>query len=503
MKKLKLKAALFLMSFFVISAAFAQVQIVNMETILPIGSDVTFVTNGSVDGLQVDWGDGIFSSVERSNLEQHYLRIKGKVKGANIVVKCDRNLVFFDCSHCGLSELNLNEAHDLELLSCSNNSLTTLELKKMLSLTDLDCSNNRITDIVFTSSDKNSVSKDLPVIENLNLSNNQLTGNYIWKLPTLKNLNISYNNFRGVYVYDQSLQSINCSNNVLKTYLNFNRLENLQNIVCFNNECNSLFLYNSGEKVQQLICDDNNIIDIDLCKALNLHDLSCSNNGIKNLALPERFFLSSLNVSDNNLDFSVLPSIREAPEYLSFEPQQPFTLQNVEGFELKDGIPYCLVSESWSNRHYVNFKKQGSLVNRRIDAIFSFRSIGEDGEETELIKRTSSTGNGDYYINRGKAAFFNPFKKVYAELVSRSYGYTIKSEAFAIGDDITGVHEVIKDDAQIEIIVQKGALNVSGTGSVVVRMLDGKCVWQGQINGNVIISLNKGIYIVNNKKVVL
>ena len=474
-----------------------------MKTLVPSGSDITLVVNGSARGLKADWGNGEIVDVSPAQHTSALLTIKGTVQGESIRLFCDENLTFLDCEHCDLTDLGLEEARDLHSLYCAHNELSVLDLRKMHQLVDLDCSYNQLNKIVFSSYDRKRACEDLPLIEHLDISHNKFTNTYNWYLPTVRHLNISDNKFTLVGINDTSLQLLNCSDNQLKGKLNLEKSEQLQSLLTCNNQQTELALYNKGEHVEQLFCDSNKLQSHDLEHAAGLKDLSCPDNALKQLILPVKTHLSSLNISGNRLDFSVLPGKRTAPEYLSFMPQQPFDFTNVDGIMVKDHVPYVPLSESWSRRHYINLSSQGTLTDKHYDAEYVWYNIGEDHSVNEMTQRKSSSGTEDFYINRGKIAFFTPHKKAYVKMISKSYGYTIESVPIAIGDDVTAIENLTVDKGKLKMEINSSHLLFTGNGIITIFTPAGKCVWSGIIEGQEQVELPKGIYIVNKVKVVL
>ena len=478
-------------------------QRVKMATSLLEGSEISFLINASCNGVKVDWGDGVLRETTSVDSSAFMMKLNGQVKGTNLVISCDQNLTMLDCEHCGLTALKLDEARELESLYCGNNALTNLDLRKMTKLKDLSCFDNKIRKISFSTNDAKNVSNDLPVIENLNISKNSFTGTYSWKLPTLVNLDVSANRFSRLTLSNPSLQTLNCSDNQLRGQLSLSQVEKLQCLICFNNQCTSLSLFEGGKNIQQLVCDDNQLQSLDLSQAAAIRDFSCSLNRLKSVRMPVKATLSSLNVSDNQLDFSVLPAKNLAPRFLAFLPQCSFGWEQIEGVERKDNVAFIPVSESWSNRHFISINKQGTLANGRRDAIYTWYTMSADGSVREMTRRTSSSGTEDFFTSQGKFAFFTPQPKAYVELTSKSYGFTITSEPVAIGDDVTGVNDVRTVSTSMQVLIGKGALMLVGDGKAAIHTVDGKCVWEGHVDGRKTITLSKGIYVVNNNKVVL
>ena len=481
----------------------AQDKLVKLTTVKEIGQSITIAVNHS-KGITVDWGDGQAVPYQTDKTEAIF-NIEGKVKGEVITVSGGPNWRVLSCKNCGITNIDLSQAKKLQSLYCQNNKIDSLNLSGMTSLIDLDCSNNNISKLIFTQG--SSAKEDLASLESFNISNNKMEGKYNLKIEKLKHLNVANNNFSNLYVFDRNIQTIICNNNKIKSYLNLNSMKNLNNLVCGNNEITSLMFATNGEQMKQLYCENNKIESIDLEKADGLLALVCSNNNIKSYNASKESAPNIIYVDNNSLTFSCLPSKREAPKYLSFEPQNAFDLSKAPGVKTKDGIPYIQLAPSWAEaREYgINLQKECSLSNGRTDAYFAWYSINPDGSETQLKQRKNPSGEGDFYANSGIFGFFNPYKKAYVKLTSRSYGFVIKSLPIAIGDDVTAVENVTAANNGLTVSVADGAIVLNSNTAIVVNIftIDGKQVWKNTISGETSVSLPKGVYVVNGKKVIL
>lgn len=502
MKKNSFFVSALLGCFLLAGPALAQDKSVKLTTNKTAGETITLMVNHS-KGITVDWGDGqpVTYNPEKKD---GFCSIEGTVKGEVITITGKNTWNTLGCSNCGITSIDLSNAKTLQSLYCDNNALSSLDLRGMTQLADLDCSNNQIKELVFNSTSASEIAKDLASIENFNISNNQLSGTYYMKLPTLQTINASNNQYNKFFVYDDDLRSVNCSNNELAGFISLSKCPKLSNVICFNNDFTGISFSNEGASVKQVVCDDNAIGKMDLGKAEELKDLSCANNEMKDLTIHEKSKLNSYKASGNRLTLKALPQKRYAPDNMAFEPQLPFDIAGTEGFLKKNDIPYAPVSDSWSDRQMVNFKEACSVAGGRFDAKEQCFAINEDGTETELSRRSTSSGDEDYYFLSGKFAFFRPYKKAYIALTSKSYGYTIKSIPFAIGDDVTAV-ESVTDNSGLNIYTANGeiVLNSSAATQVHIYTIDGKNVWHGQVNGTENVRLPKGVYVVNGKKIIL
>lgn len=490
------------------SPAMAQEKTVRLTTAKELGSPMTLLVNHTSKGITVDWGDGQAESYKTSK-EEGICAIEGTVKGTTITISGGSTWDMLSCDNCGLTDIDLSGATELRSLYCQNNQLDSISLKGMTKLVDLDCSNNNISKLIFSGAESQGAT-DLASIETLNLANNQLSGSngqYYISLPTLQYLNISGNKYSTVYIYDPQLKGLDCSNNEIKNSLNLTRCTALTNLNCSGNNIPTLKFANSGSTLYHVICDNNAIEELDLTNSADLYDLSCSNNKISTMTVNDRASINSLNVANNSLAFNVLPPSNKRPEYISFEPQAPFDISKVDGMKEKDGVPYAELAPSWADRNEtaIDLKTFCSLSSGRLDATYQWVKVNENGSESDMSLVTTSSQEGDYSASAGKFSFFTAQKKAYVKLTSKTYGFVINSTPIAIGDDITGTDNITANSNELQITTAGNAIVMScGTSTAVnIYTIEGKKAWNGNVYGTVNVTLPKGIYIVNGKKVIL
>jgi hypothetical protein len=134
-------------------------------------------------------------------------------------------------------------------------------------------------------------------------------------------------------------------------------------------------------------------------------------------------------------------------------------------------------------------------------------SVDANGVKKELVLAKSSDRDQDYYNSKFNFTFFKGQPSVYGELSSKAYpDLVIKTDYFAVGKEniLVGVENVKAEE--LSITISQGALVLqSGTPMPVnVYSTDGKLVWKGEVDVNPLtVSLPKGIYLVNGKKVLL
>lgn len=482
----------------------AQNKMVKLTTAKEIGQPINFFVNHNSKGVTIDWGDGQPQTYTTKKADG-ICHIEGSVKGKVISISGNANWTMLSCQNCGLTSIDLSQAQGLVSLYCPNNQLTSINLKGMTKLADLDCSNNKISRVLFTQF--NHPEKDLESIENINFSNNNFSGKYKYDFSTIKNLNISNNRYTSIVLDSPNLKSLDCSNNNIVGTINLNTCTQLENLVVSNNNISSLVLAEEGKNLKQLFCDNNNLYKLQLTNAADLMDLDCHNNNITQVNVNEKTTAEIINVSNNAMGFSALPPKHLAPKYISFEPQAVINVSHVPGMMHKDNVPYAPIAQNWSENKTVciDLSQFCNLANGRSDVNAHWFSVNPDGSETEMVARTSSSGKGDVYNGRGYFAFYTPQKKVYGKFTSKSYGFTITCTPFAVGDDITAVDRVIADGNELTISVVQGNIQLNSATATAVNIctIEGKPAWQQVVSGQTTVSLPKGVYIVNGKKIIL
>ena len=506
MKKSMILASALLGGFLLLTPSVnAQKRMVKMTTSKAAGSPITLQVNRSLRGYTVDWGDGKPVTYQTSN-KDFINTIEGTTKGSNITITGDTDWYMLNCANCSLTAIDLSKAKELQSLYCQHNELTQLDVRDMKWLVDLNCSHNKISHFEFTNA--SNPADDLQQIESLNISHNKFTERYLWRLNNLQTLIANDNEFSYFYVYDPEIKYVDCSNNQIKNFMVLTQSPKISTLNCHGNNIVALKFANDGENVKQLICDGNKIKSINIANADNLTDISCCNNQAKELTISGKARdISSYNAKGNALSLHSLPGKGSEPQYIEFLPQNPFDISQAEGILVKEDVPYAAVAASWNDRNKttIDLKSFCSSANDRFDATYQWFVINPDGSETEMTKRTSNNGSQDYYGSFGKFAFFTPQKKAYLQLTSKNYGYIVKSMPIAIGDDITGVENVTTALEILHISSRGNTIILSCSKNIQVNIYNvaGKNVWNGTVCGTETVSLPKGVYIVNGKKVML
>lgn len=480
----------------------AQEQTVTLTTARAAGEELTLLLNKAT-GLSVDWGDGTFVPVERG--ESEIIEVTGKVLGPTVVVKGGSSLTLLGCASCGLTSLDASGAPQLRSLYCQNNELSSLDITGLAELTDLNCANNALTELALGEA-------AYPVLETVNVSGNRLGGTFVIRQDKLQYIDVSDNEFTRVYANsDPSLNVLICSNNKLSGSLSLNtNVSNLSAVVCHGNALTGITV-NSGSglpSLRTLICDDNGLKTLNLSQSEGLAYLSCQRNSLASVSLHAKARPSAFHCGDNSLTFSSFPSVR--PEAFSADPQSDIDISGQLGL-LEGGYLYMRLCPSYAERN--DYALDLDAYRRDASGLtavqFSCIRVEADGSETELERGTSSSAPKDYSNTSGKLAFFNAAKEVYVRMTHTRYpGFALRTIPFAVCDpdgDLTGIGRADASGG-LSASVEGGRLLLSSPSAQEVRVysVDGRPAWTGRVGAEpVVVSLPRGVYVVNGRKVAL
>ena len=489
----------------------AQTEVGTARLVSQSEAPITLRVNNNYEGVLVDWGDGNAVLYKEVSGTERVITGTPAYKGATITITGYSGWDMLDCSECQVSELNLMVATNLKSLYCQNNLLTELDLSGMTNLVDLDCGNNQIKELIFTDPSKTEV--DLPVIENFNVSNNQLSGTFRIRTATLQYVNIAGNQYTTIYVDSNTgLNTLICDNNQIKI-INVKNSTKLATLLSTGNPVTSFQLSsntNKGAALQQLVISGNTVKggELDLSDATQLYDLDVYDCGLTSLIMPAKVTSNTLRLGKNSLGLGVLPLSAQKPNALQFEPQATIDISGATGIIDENGVPRVDVKE-WANRtqntlDLSDYRLIGVRegATSKPDGEYEWYDVDANGTETLLKKGTSSSAPNDYYASNGKFSFFTAHKKAYATVRSKTYDVQVKLSPIVIGTDITAIHS-ITDGQGFNVTSESGSLIITGSESpITVYSVDGRKVWSGRTSTEgTRINLPRGIYIVNGKKV--
>lgn len=290
-----------------------------------------------------------------------------------------------DCSDNLLTNIDVTQLSNLNILWCYDNQLTTLNIAQNTNLNALRCENNGLT--------------SLNLSNNINLVDLACEGNEISSLDVTNNLNLS---------------RFQCANNLLTT-LDVSRNINLSYLSCEENQLTDLDLTTNG-RLAVLLCFFNQLTQLDLSQNSSLAVLECSSNN-----------LCSLNIKNGNnnnvtlMDFDSNPdlicvvvddpdrdhSLWEPPNFSNYVDSNEACSNFVPVDSLDDfiGITYTLPSIIDGN-YYSESEGNGFLLNigdqiTTSQTIYIYNEINCNSNESIFNVIITDT---DYFIPK----FFTP-----------------------------------------------------------------------------------------------
>lgn len=475
----------------------AQEQTVRLTTAKAAGSEVTLMLN-KAGGLSVDWGDGTFVPVEKGEAE--VIEVTGKVLGPEIVVKGGASFTLLGCAGNELTAIDASGATGLRSLYCQHNRLTSLDISGLRGLTDLNCADNALESLPMDE-------KMFPEMEVVDVSGNRLGGTFAIRQDKMQYLDISNNRYTRVYVNsDPNLGVLICSHNKLENSLSLNaNAGNLAAVVCNGNGIPAITV-NAGNglpSLRTMVCDDNGLRTLNLSQSEGLAYLSCQRNELSSVDLHAKARPAAMHCGHNKLTFASFPPAM--PASFTAEPQADIDLSGqIEQVGGHDYMPLC---PSYGERNNYSLDMDAYRRDASGLTVVQFACFGQvdGGAETQLERGTSSANPKDYSNTSGKLAFYKPMEGVYVQLSHPRYpDFTLKTTRFNVGD-MTGMGQV-QAAGGLAVAVSGGTLTLScdAPQSVRVYTAAGKAVWTGRVDaGAVSLSLPKGVYVVNGRKVVL
>lgn len=454
------KITLFVLCFVIFSLS-AQQQTFTMSTEQPTGAIFRFVVNyGAV--VEVDWGDGVSEQITVTSEA-----LTGTLKGSNVVVS-GYNITALDCADAGLTALNVTELTELTSLNCHSNLIASLDVTKNRQLRTLNCSHNQLVTL-------------------------NLTG-----LTLLEDLVVNDNNLKAITLTAaRQLQYFDCSNNLIST-LSLSLNTRLRHLWCANNsllsldvsKCTALSsLVVSGNSLVTLKmsglsaltdvwCNNNLLSTLDVTGNNNLNYFSANQNVLTQLALPARTAYDALYLHDNRLGYSALVSPSLSANY-QYAPQQNFVLPaNMEVGKAIDLSAYLTTVNAVSTNAQFEWFNGDTKLTEGVDynvqnAVFTFLKVQNPVRceiSSSLFPQLSRIVSENGVVAGPSSIYPNP--QVENLIVSTQYGLLI-----------------------INAVTPQTLVIRSVTGSVLKQIHN----FQGQLT----LQLPQGVYLVNQRKVVI
>lgn len=204
-------------------------------------------------------------------------------------------ITLFSCTMGGLTESDFTHAPSLKSLNVSSNSLRALNLSAQRSLEMLHCGINQLTELDLST---------LEGIQSVNCVQNAIAALDLSHNTKLNFLNCATNKLIGLQVEGESLKTLLCYGNRIKT-LDLKGCPNLIRVEAFENDLTQLDV-SLCQTLELLYCGTNRLTSLDLSNNTKLKELGCGNNLIEKLDLTRQRELSLLYVTDNRLGSLVL-----------------------------------------------------------------------------------------------------------------------------------------------------------------------------------------------------
>ena len=448
MKKIYLLSLISIMLGFSFSALAGTIT---MKTNKAVGEKLSLALNGDMS-VNLTWGDGTTETFA-SNGQLREVTVKSE----SLTITTDKDITALYVCEDGLTELNVSAAPSLKRLFCSDNALTQLDLSRCTELTHLDCQDNQLVGVTIGSLK----------IEHVNISGNQLrsTGLKSNGVSNIKSLLCAGNNMTTISYLSSmtNMQTFLCQNNQLSS-LSISKCKALRDLVAFNNQLVALntpalpILFN-------LYVDNNQLETLDFSSNPGIQHISAGGNNLKELTWANKTNgvydnVTYVNLANNALFFNSFPTIynyssRKYTMDAELTPQRPYHLMDAANINEAYALRETFVTNGWT-----------AGVNA------SLTLTDANGATLE--------SNTDYTYRSGQLTFLKAHPGVVISAESRYYpDITLTTEPFNVIDP-TGI-SIVENENTID------------TG----RIYD--------IQGRQTLGLpsQKGIYIVNGKKIVI
>lgn len=516
MKKTKLFAALFGIGMLSISSVQAD-DVVTLTTSKAIGETITFQVNQLKSGAVVDWGDGTTETIAKTSDDE--LTITGTLKGQTITITSASTIRTLICPGLDLTAINITKAKNLCSLYCQNNSLTELNIASNKALTDLNCANNKLTSLSLTENTH-------PSIENLNIANNSIKKNgtgsdnqFIVRAASLQHVNVSSNQFDKVTVAtaNTQLDQLECANNNI-TSISITNTPSVTTLVA-NGNPNLKTYTNKGKNsaLKTLVIDGGALTKLDLTTSEGLSYIDVRNNQLANIDFGQNKYEAFL-CGNNQLSLNSLPNINFA-DYVQYEGQAEFiNIPALLDFDDATQKYYMLIAPAGQQKYLNDTDYALDLYNYLLDGTggktitATFYGIPEGG--TEHVKMEMGS-KADYYTRTnttyyGKHIFLTPQTDAYAQFSSTGYPNLVQQTTHfdivkSVDGLVSGINDIKVAEKDITVVPGKGKLTISAPTAQEVSVVNaqGRLVWKGSVDGTQTVSLPTGVYIVNNKKVLI
>lgn len=460
MKKIKQSLMLLLFVAGGIISMQAQEQL-SMTTAKAVGENLSFTLNYGIE-VDVDWGDGEFEKII-SRGEPLTRALKGQtvnVKGFDITL--------LDCAGQSLTMLDVSQISELSTLLCQNNQIAALNVTQNKKLVKLNAAYNNLYSLSLTG---------LSQLQELVVNNNALPTLTVSGSKLLQTIVCNDNKIASLSLtLLTKLQTLWCHNNLIKT-LDVSKSSNLTSLMCQNNEIGILNITGLAS-LTDVWCNSNQLNNLDVSTNSALVYLSANNARIENINYGTASKLTTLYLGKNRLGYAGLLSPSKLTNY---------------AYTVQDSIR---ILATYDTDKDIDLTAQLATVdNVATGATFKWYDNG-----------VAMAAGTDYSENNGKFRFNRTVAKLVGEISSTLFSelpsiFTIQTTVL----QGTGVKQTIAD-ASLSISATDGKLLIEAHKEMTVRIfnVNGQLIRSlSRLNGRIELELPRGVYFVNQNKIVL
>lgn len=222
--------------------------------------------------IKVDFGGGTVKDYEIGKKDT--ILIDGEVNGGDVKVYGSRTLIrFIYCPIAGLTNINVSNCENLEVLNCQGNGLSVLDLSKNSKLYYLDCGHNQLSELDVTNN---------PALYYIDCQDNKLSS-----LDITKNEGL-------IWLYAQ--------NNIELGNIDFSKNKELREIVVYMAEKMTSIDVTNSPYLLHLDAEGTGLREIDVSKNLELSILSVGYSNVNSLDISKNTKLRELYISHKDTD---------------------------------------------------------------------------------------------------------------------------------------------------------------------------------------------------------
>ena len=287
------------------------------------------------------------------------------------------------CFNNQLTSLDVSKNTALTRLQCFGNKLTSLDITKNTALTNLECSQNQLVSLDVS---KNTALYDLQCASNkltsLDVSKNTALGYLRCNGNSLTSLDVSKNTaLVRFFCFDNQLTSLDVSKNTALDYL-----------MCDGNSLTTLDV-SKNIALKSLTCNNNQLTSLDVSKNTALNNLHCNNNQINEVAMG--YLVESLPANNGGI---YVKNLSDASE------QNVITTAQVAAAKAKGWTVYAWDRNAGSYGQWIEYNGDEPTMEPIETADFGSDIDGGtdlDGNVVGDILYNISSGDGSYNATEG------------------------------------------------------------------------------------------------------